>query len=68
MELYMAQESVWFDQSKFEEAETRYQEAIATRHSGLKIEVVYADSVSTWDSVSTYSAFKCHGCIVCLAW
>ena len=38
-ELYIAKESVWFEQGKFEGAETRYQEILAERHSGLAIEV-----------------------------
>jgi len=37
--LCVAKESVWFDQGKYEGAETRYQEVVAQRHTGLRIEV-----------------------------
>ena len=39
VELCMAQESVWFDQMKYEDAEARYQEIVADRHAGLHVEV-----------------------------
>lgn len=32
-------ESVWFEQSKYESAEGKYQGILADRHSGLKVEV-----------------------------
>ena len=35
----MAQESVWFDQMKYEDAEARYQEIVADCHAGLHVEV-----------------------------
>ena len=39
VELCMAQESVWFDQTKYDDAEARYQEIVADRHAGLHVEV-----------------------------
>ena len=38
-ELCLAKECVWYDKSKYEQAETRYQEIVASRHAGLTIEV-----------------------------
>lgn len=39
VEVCMSQESVWFDQMKYEDAEARYQEIVADRHAGLHVEV-----------------------------
>ena len=39
VELCVAQEGIWFDQSKYEEAEARYEEIVADRHVGLRVEV-----------------------------
>jgi len=54
VELCVAQEGIWFDQNKYEEAEARYQEIVADRHAGLRVEVELGRDVflTFWFSVS----------------
>lgn len=54
VELCVAQEGIWFDQNKYEEAEARYQEIVADRHAGLRVEVELGRDVlhTLWFSVS----------------
>ncbi len=55
----MVRESIWFDQRKFENAETRYHEILAARHSGLKIEVAALVLSHGHVSLSWLAALSC---------
>lgn len=43
----LVKESVWLDQHKFEEAEAKYQQILAQRHSGLRVEVCLWTKICT---------------------
>lgn len=35
----LMQENVWYERNKFQEAEAKYQEQVASKHSGLVVQV-----------------------------